>query len=100
METIKTPQLQLVGFAKKVGGISDPSAILTYEFRIFHTLFIIFEITFDITHIDQIAQVFIMHGMRHLGFTHIILLLCSMAWNGECPSFLTDIDTSTVCALQ
>jgi hypothetical protein len=63
-------KLDLYGPTKAFIGICAPPASLAYELGILYQLFVIVQAVLDIAHIYQIAQMFIMHRTRHLGFLH------------------------------
>jgi len=65
--------LDLCGPAKIFLGIRNPPAVLANEFWLFYQFLVIFEAVFEIPHIDQVAQMFVMHGVWHLGLIHIHL---------------------------
>jgi hypothetical protein len=68
---MKRSRLDFLRLAEIFFGIRTPPAMLADELGILYQLFIIFKTAVQIAHIYQIAQMFIMHGMRHLGFFHI-----------------------------
>jgi hypothetical protein len=63
--------LELFGTAKILIGIRAPTAFLAYEFCILYKLFVILKAIVEVSHIYQIAKMFIMHGVRQLGLIHI-----------------------------
>jgi hypothetical protein len=93
--------LKLCGAAKIFFGICNPPAFFTNEFCILNPTFIIVEAVFQVSHIDQIAQMFIMHGVWHLRLIHIYPLFCFIHIEQgliTCP--FINIDTISIRALQ
>jgi hypothetical protein len=95
------PSLDFCGPAKIFFGVRNPPAFSANEFCVCYQFLIIFKAVFKVPHIYQIAQMFIMHGVWHIGLFHIYPLFCFTLIElgiSTCP--FTNIDTISIRTLQ